>query len=86
VWSKDGRRLYFLDSAQKLVAVDIQAKPDSVSMGEPKTLFQTQVRASIGGGGYDVTRDGKFLLSNSLTESSVPLKLVTDWDKELRKK
>jgi len=53
-------------------------------LGKPVPLFKTSVRASIGGGGYDVTREGRFLLLNSALESPVPLTLVTNWDAELK--
>jgi hypothetical protein len=39
----------------------------------------------IGGGGYDVTRDGRILVVNSTTESATPLTLVANWHAELRK-
>jgi Tol biopolymer transport system component len=85
VWRKDGKQLYYLDPNQKLTAVDVELGKDQVRMGKPMPLFQTRVRASIGGGGYDVTRDGRFLLLNSTIESSAPLTLVTNWDAELKK-
>ena len=85
VWGKDGKHLYYLDPAQKLMAVDVELGKGQVRMGKPVPLFQTGVRSSIGGGGYDVTRDGRFLLLNSTTESSAPLTLVTNWDAELKK-
>ena len=85
VWSKDGKQLYYLDPSQKLTAVDVELGKDQVRMGRPMPLFQTRVRASIGGGGYDVTRDGRFLLLNSTIESIAPLTLVTNWDAELKK-
>jgi hypothetical protein len=65
--------------------VDIELGKDMVRIGTRVSLFQTGVRPSIGGGGYDVTRDGRFLLINSTTESSTPLTLVTNWDSELKK-
>jgi len=85
LWGKDGKHLYYLDPLQKLIAVDVELSKDLVRIGRPVPLFQTGVRASIGGGGYDVTRDGRFLLLNSTTESSTPLTLVTNWDAELNK-
>jgi Tol biopolymer transport system component len=85
LWGKDGKHLYYLDPLQKLIAVDVELGKDLVRIGRPVPLFQTGVRASIGGGGYDVTRDGRFLLLNSTTESSTPLTLVTNWDAELKK-
>jgi hypothetical protein len=40
---------------------------------------------SISTEGYDVSHDGKFLIVNSITESSAPVVLVTNWDAELKK-
>jgi Tol biopolymer transport system component len=85
VWSKDGKKLYYLDGLRKMVAVEIQASRDSVQIGAPKTLFQTGIRHSISTEGYDVSRDGKFLIVNSITESTAPVVLVTNWDAELKK-
>jgi len=43
------------------------------------------VRNSIFNEGYDVARDGRFLVVNSIMESTVPVVLVTNWDAELKK-
>jgi Tol biopolymer transport system component len=85
VWSKDGKRLYYLDASQKMTAVDIQTANDSVQIGAPKMLFQTGVRSSLFNEAYDVTRDGRFLVVNSVTESTAAVVLVTNWDAELKK-
>jgi eukaryotic-like serine/threonine-protein kinase len=85
VWSRDGKKLYYLDSSQKMIAVDIQTANDSVQIGVPKTLFQTGVRSSIFNEAYDVARDGRVLVVNSMTESTAPVVLVTNWDAELKK-
>jgi Tol biopolymer transport system component/tRNA A-37 threonylcarbamoyl transferase component Bud32 len=85
VWSKDGKTLYYLNAAQQLVSVSVQAGGDSVQLVAPKVLFQTGVRSSISTGGYDVSRDGRFLLVNSLFTNAAPLTLVTDWTAELKK-
>jgi hypothetical protein len=84
VWSKDGKTLYFLDAFQKLTAVDVEMAGDSLRMGSPRTLFQTGIRHSIPTDGYDVSRDGRFLVLNSITESTAPVVLVTNWDMELK--
>jgi len=84
LWGKDGKHLYYLDSLQTLMVVDVDLGKDLVRMGKPAPLFQTRVRMSIGGGGYDVTHDGRFLVLNSTTESATPLTLVANWDAELR--
>ena len=40
---------------------------------------------SIGGGGYDGTRYGRFLVLNSPTESATALTLIASWDAAWRK-
>ena len=84
VWSRDGKTLYYLNASQQLVSVSVQAASDSVQLGTPKVLFQTGVRTSIPSDGYDVGRDGRFLLVNSLFTNPAPLTLVTDWTAELK--
>src|SRR5450631_339540 len=85
VWSKDGKILYYLDGSQRMTSVAIQTANDSVQIGLPKTLFQTGIRTSIFNEGYDVTRDGKFLVVHSVVESTAPVVLITNWDTELKK-
>ncbi len=85
VWSRDGKPLYYLDAFQKLPAVDIEVSGDSVHMGAPRILFSAGIRHSIPTDGYDVARDGRFLVLNSMTESRGPMVLVTNWDQELKK-
>jgi len=84
VWSTDGKTLYYLDAFQKLSAVDIEVAGDSLRMGPTRSLFQTGIRHSIPTDGYDVSRDGRFLVLNSITESTAPVVLVTNWDSELK--
>ena len=85
VWSKDGKTLCYLNASQQLQSVSVQAGGDSVQLGPPKVLFQTGVRTSISTGGYDVSRDGRFLLVNSLFTNAAPLTLMTGWTAELKK-
>jgi len=86
VWSKDGKRLYFLDASQRLTEVDIRADKDAVQVSAPKTLFLTSVMSSQNGSGYDVTRDGnRFLLLNWVFDTPAPLTLVMNCDADLKK-
>jgi hypothetical protein len=85
VWSKDGKKLFYLDATQKLTFVEVQTTNDAVQIGVPRTMFQTGVRSSIFNEAYDVTRDERFLVVNSVLESTAPVVLVTNWDLELRK-
>ena len=84
LWSKDGKRLYYLDAGLKLTAVDIQSDKDSVQVGTPKALFQTTVMTTNSGTGVNVTGDGRFLVLNSIIETPSPLTLVTNWDASSR--
>ena len=85
VWSLDGKKLFYLDAQQRMTSVEIEIRGDDVEIGEPKTLFPTGIRHSIPLAGYDVTRDGRFLIVNSVTESTAPVVLVTNWESDLRK-
>jgi Tol biopolymer transport system component len=85
VWSKDGKTLYYLDPYRKLTAVDIQTSGEAVQIGAAKPLFTVGIRHSISTEAYDIARDGRFLVVDSITESTAPLVLVTNWDAELKK-
>lgn len=82
---KDGKRLYYLEAGQRLTVVDIRTDKDSAQVGSPRTLFQTSVTISFSEAGYDVTRDGRFLVLNWVFESPSPLTLVINWDAERKK-
>ena len=84
VWGKDGKTLYYLDAFRKLTAVAIQVSGESVQIGPIRPLFTTRIRHSIPAEAYDVASDGKFLVVDSITESTAPVVLVTNWDKELK--
>ena len=85
MWSKDGKTLYYLDSYRKLTAVGIRTSRGAVQIGETKPLFTAGIRHSIPTEAYDVARDGRFLVVNSITESAAPVVLVTNWDAEWKK-
>ena len=57
----------------------------AVQIGAAKPLLTTRIRHSIATEAYDVARDGRFLVVDSITESTAPLVLVTNWDAELKK-
>ena len=85
-WRRDGKELFFLDPADKVMAADVSPLGNTVRMGTPHALFhaggiQTQQ------GPYAVTADGKKFLINSgdVKEESQPLTLVQNWPAELKK-
>ena len=85
VWSRDGKTLYYLDPYRTLTAVDVQTSGEAVQIGPAKPLFVVGIRHSIPTSAYDIGRDGRFLVVNSITESTAPVVLVTNWDAELKK-
>ncbi len=78
--------MFFLDAADNLVAVDVDASGGAVRLGVPHALFQA-VGIQREFGPYDVTGDGKKFLINSgnLKEGSDPLTLVQNWPGELKR-
>ena len=85
-WRKDGKELYFIDSLDNIVAVDVSTSANAVHLGVPHALFQA-VGIQRENGPYDVTADGKKFLINSgnVNAGSDPLTLVLNWPAELKK-
>jgi eukaryotic-like serine/threonine-protein kinase len=85
-WRGDGRELFFLDSADSVMAVDVSTSGNTIRMGAPHALFH-HGGVQIQQGPYAVTADGKKFLINSgdVKEESQPLTLVQNWPAELKK-
>ena len=87
-WSGDGKELFYA-ARNSILAVSVDEKPDSISLGTPHTIISA---ASYGAAApvnfYDVTADGKrFLMTEANSpKGPVPLTLVTNWDSALKKK
>jgi Tol biopolymer transport system component len=85
VWSRDGKKLFYLGLSNKLNYVEVTTAGDSVQLSEPRGMFQTAIRSSIPIGAYDVAADGRFIMVNSVAESTAPVVLVTNWEAEVKK-
>ena len=83
MWSRDDKRLYYVDAGQRFIA-EIETAKDWVQVNARRTLFQTSITASFDEAAYDVTRDGRFLMLDFLIDTPLPLTLVTNWDAEFR--
>ncbi|HYA63743.1 MAG TPA: hypothetical protein VED66_11085, partial [Candidatus Sulfotelmatobacter sp.] len=84
-WRKDGKELYFIDSLDNIVAVDVNASANAVHLGVPHALFQA-VGIQREYGPYDVSADGKkFLINSGNVNASDPLTLVLNWPSQLKK-
>jgi len=82
VWGKDGKRLYYIDISQKLIAADIRTENDSVQVSARTPLVQTNLAPNFDEAAYDVTKDGRFLMTDFVIDTPSPLTLVTNWDEE----
>jgi eukaryotic-like serine/threonine-protein kinase len=87
-WRGDGGELFYA-WRNSILAVSVDEKPDSISLGTPHTIISA---ASYGAAApvnfYDVTANGqRFLMTEAnAPKGSVPLTLVTNWDAALKKR
>ena len=87
-WRGDGRELFYA-WRNSILAVSVDEKPDSISLGTPHTIISA---ANYGAAApvnfFDVTANGqRFLMTEANSpKGSVPLTLVTNWDAALEKR
>jgi serine/threonine protein kinase len=85
-WSGDGRELFYA-AQNSILAVSVDEKPDSISLGTPHAIISA---AGYGAAApvnfYDVTANGqRFLMTEANSpKGPVPLTLVTNWDSALK--
>ena len=81
-WSHDGRELFYYGNG-KMMAVEIKPGP-TFQAGAPKELFE--VRLQLGNTGFDVHKDGRFLLPVLPEQSgAVPMTVILNWPQLARK-
>jgi Tol biopolymer transport system component len=88
-WRGDGKELFYLSPTRNsIVAVSVDEKTNSISLGTPRTLFSLADYGAPLISTYDVTADGqRFLIAETNSpKSTVPLTLVTNWDAALKKR
>jgi Tol biopolymer transport system component len=64
-WSRDGRELFFIDGHQDMIALPVHADA-TLEVGEPRRLFSATDFTYPGGPGFDVSPDGRFLMTRLL--------------------
>jgi Tol biopolymer transport system component len=87
-WRHDGKELYYVNAAGALMAAPITVTGSTLAPGMPVAL--SPLRLVSGGTGnqvwqYDVTRDGRFLITTVLDEASAPVTLLQNWHPEAKK-
>lgn len=81
-WRRDGRELFFVDAAGRIVAVPTTVTP-SFSKGSPVVLFDARLEEAGGIRQYDVAPDGqRFLLSQRVPVGD-PIVVVLGWAAEI---
>jgi hypothetical protein len=85
-WRSDGKELFYLDLAGRLMRVDVKSIGGKLEMGAPQMLFQTAA-ASPGIRPFDVTKSGdRFIFTTTEDVNPNPAMLIVNWDAELKKK
>jgi Tol biopolymer transport system component len=87
-WRHDGKELYYVNAAGALMAAPITVTGSTLAPGMPVAL--SPLRLVSGGTGnqvwqYDVTRDGRFLITTVLDEASAPITLLQNWHPPAKK-
>ena len=66
-WSRDGRELFYIDpAARRLMAAKMDVAEGELRPSVPASLFPLQL------GSYDVTRDGRFLITEDRVNPDAP--------------
>jgi Tol biopolymer transport system component/tRNA A-37 threonylcarbamoyl transferase component Bud32 len=85
-WRSDGKELFYLDLAGRLMKVDVKSNGGKLELGAPQMLFQTMA-ASPGIRPFDVTKNGdRFIFTTAGDVNPNPFMLIVNWDAELKKK
>ncbi len=76
-WRHDGRELFFLSPASKMMAVSIDPTKGT-ALGAPRELFPTDLRPDYQHRPFDVTRDGERFLVPTMRPSD-DFRVVLNW-------
>ena len=84
-WRRDGKELFYVDPEDQFVAVGVETKGTSFSLGEARPLFRENFFRAASP--YDVSSDGqRFLINTSAELGTLPLTLVINWKELFRNK
>ncbi|MCU1309766.1 MAG: prkC 32, partial [Candidatus Angelobacter sp.] len=83
-WSRDGKKLFYMAEGRKLMSVDVNTN-GSFTAGTPRSIFEL---TDFGHGGYDVTRDGRFIWAKSSASGSKlnVLRVIQNFDTEIARR
>jgi serine/threonine-protein kinase len=82
-WGRDGRHLYYVSGRKKVMSVAVQTEP-TLRLGRPQLMFEAE--ADLRWQGFDVTADGRLLVSRPRrTEGPAELEVILNWFEELER-
>lgn len=86
LWARGGRELYYRIGSQVMV-VDVELG-EELAAGAPRLLFEGAfLDLHHGGLSYDVTSDGeRFVMIAPIGGMATRLRLVTNWNEEVRRR
>jgi serine/threonine protein kinase len=84
-WRGDSKEIFFLSPENKLMAAAVNASGSNLQIGNAETLFEIHP-ANPPGYHYDVTKNGKRFLVDSIKEGNFqPLALIVNWTANLKR-
>ncbi len=82
-WRRDGKELFYVDSSNRIVLVEVTARGDSLELGQPQVLKQLPLDS---GNVFHVSGDGqRFLMAVPPQQNATGLNLVVNWQAELNR-
>jgi Tol biopolymer transport system component len=82
-WARDGSEIFYLSADNRLMAVAVQIKGDTLDIAAPRPLFTMRPRppARLDAYPYDVSPDGRRFVVNALVDEagSAVITLVFNW-------
>ncbi len=83
-WGADGKEVFYASPDNKLMAVEVRTAGGTFEAGAPQALFSIHPRG--GGWPFDVSRDGRFLINETLRDQTgAPMTVVLNWAANLKK-
>jgi len=83
-WRKDGKEIFYFSPDNKMMAVGVELRDNSIELQTSRPLFTTIPAEFFSP--YDVTPDGGKFVINTPNVQNTPLTLVVNWTARLRNK
>ena len=82
-WRRDGKELFYVDSSNRIVSVEVTSRGDSLELGQPQVLKQLPLDS---GNVFHVSGDGqRFLMAIPPQQNATGLNLVVNWQAEINR-